>query len=92
MTEKDNIIDFPKELSEIRKSKNSQLDITSPNVTHSKIITGDWSYTCPSCGEKISFSSINMIFRSIDLYCGICGNLHRVTNPAFSSGTSKVTR
>ena len=84
MEEDDKIIDFPKELSELRKIQNSQLKLTSPDVSYSKIITGDWSYTCPNCDEKISFNSENMIFRSIELYCTGCNNLHKVTNPAFS--------
>ena len=90
--DQNNIIEFPKELSELRNSINSQLKLSIPDVSYSKIITGDWSYTCPSCSDKISFSSTNMIFRSIDIYCGSCGHLHRVANPAFSTSTSKKTR
>ena len=84
MSNDDKIIEFSKEVSEL-KSKNSQLKLTSPDVSYSKMITGDWSYTCPYCDSTISFSSTNMIFRNLELHCGSCGQLQKVSNPAFSS-------
>lgn len=91
MSNDDKIIEFSKEVSEL-KSKNSQLKLSSPDVSYSKIITGDWSYTCPYCDGTIEFSSSNMIFRTLELYCGTCGNLHRVSNPAFTNTSNKISR
>lgn len=86
---KDNIIEFPKEVCELRKNLNSQIIVSVPDVSYSRIITGDWSYTCPSCGEKIHFSSENMIFRTLETYCSTCGHYHKITNPSFTNNIKR---
>lgn len=52
---------------------------------HDRIQLGPWTFTCTRCDTKTEFNTSGMIFKQIEFYCGSCGNLHRVTNPAFSS-------
>jgi transcription elongation factor Elf1 len=60
------------------------LKFSTPVVVNNQIHLGSWSFTCPRCAAATKFESKNMIFRVIDFYCGSCGILHRVTNPAFT--------
>lgn len=86
MSKNNKIIEFPN-YKQIPKQEH--LEINNINDKHSKLITGEWTYSCPSCDTKINFSSDGMIFRLIETFCGSCGHLHRIVNPAFSAATPK---
>ncbi|AXH72522.1 MAG: lysine biosynthesis protein [Caudoviricetes sp.] len=86
MSKNNKIIEFPK-VNQL--PRNDELTVASVDATYSKILMGDWTYSCPNCNTKISFTSNGMIFRIIETFCGSCGHLHRIVNPAFSSATPK---
>lgn len=81
------VIVFPHARENIKaKSQNSQLKYSDPDVIYNSMNVGPWDYTCSKCNTKSHFDCKGMIFRVMDFYCSSCGALHRVTNPAFSSG------
>lgn len=86
MSKNNKILEFP---NAKQLPKQEDLEVNSINEKYSKLVTGEWSYNCPSCDTKISFSSEGMVFRLIETFCGNCGHLHRIVNPAFSKETPK---
>jgi hypothetical protein len=55
---------------------------TDPDPNH-RLAVGQVSFTCTSCDNTTSVDFHNMIFRSLEFYCGTCGNPYRIVNPAF---------
>jgi hypothetical protein len=53
---------------------------TEPN---NRLLLNEWSFTCPNCDTSAHFSAEHIIFRRLEFYCKSCGQLHRVSNPAF---------
>lgn len=49
-----------------------------------KLFMGPVSFTCPHCKGETRADLTNMVFRSLDFYCGGCGTYYKLTNPAFT--------
>lgn len=47
------------------------------------LITKSFEFTCPHCKTKAKFEQENIVFKRLTFYCGGCGSLHTVVNPAF---------
>jgi hypothetical protein len=54
-----------------------------------KLFMGPVCFTCPSCYRETRADLTNMVFRSIDFYCGGCGTFYKLTNPAFTPPAPK---
>ncbi|QQP93575.1 hypothetical protein IGS68_31615 (plasmid) [Skermanella sp. TT6] len=63
--------------------------VTQPQVPHGRLQLGPIHYSCPQCATRSEITGQNLIFRSIDAYCTGCGTLFRITNPAFSTKSSR---
>jgi hypothetical protein len=91
--DKGQLIHFPGCEHTPNEDLHSTIDLRGihPDVVHNVIHLGNWRFTCTNCSTISVFKSEQMIFRNIEFYCGKCGRLHRVSNPAFSDSptTSK---
>lgn len=47
------------------------------------LVIKDFEFTCPHCKTTSSFEQTNLIFKRLQFYCGGCGQMHLVANPAF---------
>jgi late competence protein required for DNA uptake (superfamily II DNA/RNA helicase) len=83
------IIHFPNAVQASRGDLAMRPAVTTVKDVNNQIHLGPWHFTCQKCQAKTTFTSENMIFRSVDFYCASCGALHRVTNPAFTSPVPK---
>jgi rubredoxin len=63
--------------------------VVQPDTPHNKLILGPINYTCPNCATKAILTGEYIIFRQLDYYCSVCGTLHRMVNPAFTTGVRK---
>ncbi len=54
-----------------------------------KLFMGPVTFTCPSCSKESRADLTNMVFRSLDFYCGSCGTYYKLTNPAFTPPSPK---
>lgn len=61
---------------------------TGPDPNH-KLYIGPVGFTCPSCGSHGEVNFTKLLFRSLDFYCGGCGNYFKITNPAFGHPPKK---
>ena len=81
------VIEFPHGAKAAKRSQ--QVAVTSPDTPHSRLHMGPVSFTCPHCQTRALLTGDNIIFRSLDFYCGGCGSLHRIQNPAFCQQPAK---
>lgn len=82
------VIDFPGGKPPPERKKSSR-KVVQPELPISKLLLGPIHYTCPMCANKTVIHGENLIFRQFDFYCSSCGQLHRMVNPAFSTGTRR---
>lgn len=84
-----NIVDFPRSP---KRPKHKRLScVVEPvdlkgHVTHAHV-----DFTCVHCASQHHMQFDNMIFRSIDLFCGKCGHAWRITNPMFTTRKGQVS-
>ena len=74
-----------------RTRAKNRMELTQPEMTHSRIYLGPLFFTCPSCSNVMKLSGEGMILRSIDAYCDNpgCGRLARIKNPCFSGSDGR---
>lgn len=48
------------------------------------LITREFEFTCPHCKTTSNFEQKNLIFKRLQFYCGECGAMHLVSNPALN--------
>lgn len=76
-----NIVKFPRRTSKPRYSHTGcvaePLDVKG-HVNHAKL-----NFTCVHCHTQHHMQFDNMIFRTLDLFCGKCGNGWKISNPMF---------
>ena len=48
------------------------------------LLINNWRFTCSSCKTVTEFHPKNMIFKHIEFYCSVCGEKHKVSNPALT--------
>lgn len=63
--------------------------LTTTTNPFSKLKIGKISAVCPHCNNQCLLDTKGLIFREIEFYCIECGNLLKLSNPAFSSETRK---
>lgn len=66
-----------------RGKKPPAMKLTQPPVPHAQMTLGPLKFTCP-CGHAFEIGGTGAILRVLDCYCGGCGVLHRIQNPAFT--------
>jgi hypothetical protein len=80
------LIQFPS--SAQNKTRKAEKVVNSDGP-HTHLYLGNWSYTCTSCYSKVEFETSTMVFRKLEFYCGGCGTMHTIVNPAFSLNKNK---
>lgn len=75
------VIQFPHGAEAVKRGK--QPAVTPLDTPHNRLHLGPVAFTCPHCQTRALLTGENMIFRTLDFYCGGCGVLHRMVNPAF---------
>jgi hypothetical protein len=80
-----NVIQFPNPVVNMPGRSRKQ-EVTQPEVSHNKLVTGRVDFTCPRCAARSYMDVTGILLRHLDFYCMSCGVLHRMINPAFSIG------
>lgn len=86
------VIDFPGAAQLNKKTKQGYKREKISNSPENKILLGEVEFTCPTCRTETKIDFKNLIFRSLDFHCSNCGSRHKISNPAFSTVTSKPSR
>jgi hypothetical protein len=78
-----NLVPFP-----LKRSKPVQSGlncVAEPMDVRGHASNSKLNFTCVHCGSQHKMQLDNVIFKSIDLFCGKCGNGWRISNPMFAA-------
>lgn len=76
-----NIIPFPG--AQRRKRQGLVIEVFDDECQ--KLVINHFEISCPKCQHKNSFDTESAIFKTVDFFCGGCGQSIKVTNPGLKS-------
>lgn len=83
-----NIVEFP--LSSQRPKRKRLRAVAQPVDLKAHVHNAQVQFTCVHCGSEHHMQFDNMIFKTVDLFCGKCGHGWKITNPMFITRKGEV--
>lgn len=77
------IVNFPNKKPDSKKVKIDDFFVEKLPTSEQYCNSGDLQFTCTECKNVAKFSFSNVVFKSCNFYCGICGSGYKIDNPLF---------